>query len=384
MQAQFDALFDPLTHEDDALQAYAITISDPQVEDPAGVPISLGFNATRTLKPQIKISVQATANASGFAFVSVCMDGWIADPVGVVEYASYSGGTQGFPVWYNSASYLGTAIPTSAITTATTGVLAAPMQLLDPQVSTTTNYRQVACGMKVYSDAPAQTAQGRILIGSTTRPYDSGQTGGFEGADFNEVWGYPADLSHCESRPCAGWQSGECLHAFAVPSDPDAFRFRVPPATGSATAGFPQMCAILSGGAAGQTFTAEITYDYEFTIGDTHITGVDANPSVTVDGSRLTNVLSLMGAGGKSRTNFVPASQSSNQILAGNGVHAAVAELAQTRPGKLKHMAKRIPAQSMFSNILGHGMRFMKANKPIIRAIVSKVPYVGSFLSKLF
>jgi hypothetical protein len=381
LRAQYDSLMDPLTHEDEALLAYAVTVSDPWIEDPSGVPISLGFNATRTLKPQLKFEVQAKCNSSGFACVALAMDGWGQDPTNNDKYASYNGGTPGTPIWFTDDNYVGITVPVQGDTSARVGLNSVSLGDLDPQVTAGTNYRQVACGLKAYSEAAADTAQGKMMVISTSKHFGPPGSGAITGGTYANLYGLPSDLASVQTEPCAGWRSGHKLHSFAVPSDPDCFKFDQPPAIGNTYFGWPQLCVMVNGGAAGQTFTVEIFYDYEFTIGNTKITGVDVNPSVTVDGGRITNVLSNMQVlrpiGG------LRPSRPGTMLTLGNGAHAAIAELAKHKPHAIASLMKR-PSSSFVSSAVSAGVNFVKNNKPLFKGLVSQIPYVGKFISSFF
>jgi len=382
MKAQFDTIADPLSHQDFALMSYLTTLGDPWVEDPAGVPLILGNAAIRTLKAQEIFEVQVKANASGFGFVAVAMDGWIQQGGGVANtYAAYNGGVQGTPIWYTDNTYVGTTLPINTATTATTGLLSQALTLLDPQMTTTTSMRLVAAGIQVFSDAAVNTAQGKIGVIATSLPYASSTNGGLSGSNYATLASLPADVASFQTAPAAGWKSGHRISAVAIPNDPDCFAWQNPPPSGTTVFSYPQLGAILSGGASGQTFTARIVFDYEFTIGRTNITGVEADPVITVGNDRIANGIAAMSHPNQSAVHFGPAGNSG--ITTGKGIQAAIHEMALTRPAKVQQLIR--PMQSSFgSALVDTALGFAKTHgKKLLGNVLSLLPGVGGTLGRL-
>lgn len=387
LQSQVQTIMDPLTLQDLAIAEYLITIGDPWVEEPAGVPILIGGATLRTVKVQQIYEGQATANASGFGFVAVNTDTWVADNNGHASYvySSYSGGTEGYPIWYSGATYVGTTLPVNTITTATAGVLAIQKNLLDGQVTSLTDIRCVAAGLEVFSDAAAQTAQGKLAVVATTKPFDVAANGAIVGSTYSTLSGMPQDLLSFQTRPCAGWRAGSSMKVVAIPNDSQNFEMCFPVAVGRASFGYPQLAAILSGAAANQTFTWRIVYDYEFSLGKTYVTGVQAQPVFGSDQS------ALMGAVGNfpSPTSVGPMGQ-----FTGKGVQGLVNHLAVTRPNKLLHLNQLATGAAQgansgagggISNLFSQGLKWLgeKAGGAI-KGIVKGIPYVGGIASMLF
>jgi len=278
----------------------------------------------RTVKAQLKFEIQAaTSGPNAIAFVAMAMDNWYG-PTGAAgyQYASYSGGTQGYPIWYTNTSYVSASTPAAGATVATAGLLSQQLPLLDGQVTSTSNVRLVAAGMRVFSDAPVNTAQGKLCIATTSRPGGTAAQGTFISTNYSTISSIPTDVMSFQTEPCAGWKAGHSMYAVAIPSDPNCFQFFNPPATGNADYRNPQIIAILSGGAAGQTFTAQCVYDYEFDVGVSNVTGIDADPNVAVDMSQLTPYVSQMHSGKTGKGN-------SNKGL---GAQAFLTHSALTRP----------------------------------------------------
>lgn len=340
---QVKTISDPLTHQDIAIVSYLHTLGNPWVEDPAGVPLIAGTTLIRrTVKAQIKFEVQAIANASGFCFVALNCDGWIGAQVALpTRYASYSGGTQGYPLVTSNASYVGTSFPAAAATSATAGLGFSVLPLLDGQVTDSTNLRMVAAGIRVFSDAAVNTAQGKIAVVATSRPAGTAAQGAVTASSYTTLSTLPTDVISFQSEPAAGWRAGHSLYAVAIPSDPQCFDMFNPPATGAAAFNYPQLAAMLSGGAANQTFTAQVVMDYEFDIGVTNLTGVDTDPIVGASSSDLVPYVAQMHGGktGKGSAN------------AGLGAQAFLTHTAMTRPSVLPSILK--PSSSILSGLGG-------------------------------
>ncbi len=377
LKYQVRTVADPMTHQDIAIVSYLHTLGDPWVEDPAGVPLMAGGTLMRrTVKAQIKFEVQAIANASGFAFVCLNCDGWVGDATVVpTRFAAYSGGVQGYPLWYSNASYVGTSLPASTANTVTAGLLAAQMPLLDGQVTSTSNVRMVAAGIRVFSDAAVNTAQGKLAVLATSRPYGIAANGSLQGSNYATLSTLPTDVISFQSEPCAGWKSGHSLYAVAVPSDPECFTFFNPLASGTAVFSYPQLGAILTGAAANQTFTAQVVMDYEFDIGVSNLTGVDTDPLVVTDMGTLVPHVSQMHAGKVGKGN-------ANQGL---GMQAMLAQTALTRPSKLPALLK--PAPSLLSQIGGAAQAALgwAARKGLdyVRGFAKGVPVLGGLMSAM-
>jgi len=338
---QVKTISDPLTHQDVAIVSYLHTLGDPWVEDPAGVPLMAGGTLMRrTVKAQIKFECQAIANVSGFACVGVNCDGWVGDnQAAPTRFASYVGGSQGFPAFFTQNTYVGTSTPTAAQTNSTTGLGTLQLPLLDGQVTSTTNVRLVAAGLRVFSDAAVNTAQGKLCVAATSRPYGQAAQGSFNGTTYATISTLPTDVMSFQTEACAGWKSGHSLYAVAIPSDPNCFQFFTPPASGTVAWSYPQLCAILTGGASGQTFTAQIVYDYEFDIGISNLTGVDTDPIAVSSLPELAPHIAQMHGGKTGKGTW-------NQGL---GAQAFLAQTAMTRPSKLPAILR--PSDSVLGTI---------------------------------
>jgi len=378
---QMKTLSDPLTHQDAAIAGYLHTLAEPWVEEPFGVPLLLGNFSRRTIKVQIDFEVTAIANALGFAFVAVNCDGWVGDQAAAaqIKYASYPTGVQGTPIWSSNASYVGAFLPAATATTAVAGLLSNQLPVLDGQVTSTSNIRMVAAGLRVFSDSAVNTAQGKLAIIATTRPYGGSAAGAVTLSNYATLSTMPDDLVSFQSEPCAGWKAGHVLRATAIPTDPTCFEFFNPPGAGTATFSYPQLAAVLSGGAPNQTFTAQIVYDYEFDMGMTYVTGTTTDPVIGTDSGTLSSHIATMN-------------QVSSPIMAGPSgkpslaaAQAIVAHTAMTRPLKLEALGQsRGPASSLFSGAAGKVFDLIaKVGVPLLAKAVKGIPYVGNVLSLL-
>ncbi len=374
---QMKTISDPLTHQDLAIMSYLHTLADPWVEDPAGVPLMAGGTLMRrTVKAQLKFEVQATANASGFACVLLACDGWTGDAtLAPVRYAAYSGATQGYPVWYTGATFAGTSLPAAANSTATTGLNAVQMPLLDGQVTSTSNVRMVAAGIRVFSDASVTTAQGKLCVVATSRPYGTAAQGALQSSSYATISTLPTDVMSFQSQPCAGWNAGHSLYAVAIPSDPECFTFFNPATTGQATVSYPQLGAILTGAASGQTFTAQLVMDYEFDIGVSNLTGVDTDPVAVTTKENLVPHIAMMHEGKTGKGN-------ANQGL---GMQAMLAQTALTRPSKLPALLK--PSDGLLSKVGGAAQAALgwaaKKGLDYVRGFAKGVPILGGIMNVL-
>lgn len=378
---QVKTIADPLTHQDIAIISYLHTLGDPWVDDPAGVPLMAGGTLMRrTVKAQIKFEIQAIANASGFASATLNCDGWVGSEASVGtanKYASYNVASQGFPLWYTNALYVGTTLPSSIGTTATPGLLATPMPFLDGQITSTSNVRMVAAGMRAFSDSSINTAQGKIAMVATSRPFGTPAQGALTASSYATLSTLPTDVVSFQAVPCAGWKSGSSLYAVAIPSDPNCFTFFNPPAIGSQVFGFPQLGAILTGGAANQSMTVQVVMDYEFDIGVSNLTGIDADPIVSVSPSDLVPHISQMHAGkvGSGKANM------------GLGAQAFLQQTAVTRPLKLASAIQQASNPGLLSGIGGAAKAALGwiADKGLgyVKNFVRGIPAVNAVMTSL-
>lgn len=326
------SIVDPLTRQDEAIFGYLTTLSDPWIDDPTGVPLILGTGDVRTTKARTKRLISVQTNASGFGFCTVNNDGWdsTADDV-VRQYASYSGGTAGNDVWYTDSSFVGTTVPAYTATTATTGLLASPAPLVDQALDANSQMRQVAVGIRAWSDAALLNAAGDIRIVSTVDPVNGADEGAIVGGTDAVFEGINPFIMAQEMVPLSGWKSGHVVSTFAVPTTKDAFIMRHLPDVGSTEFGFPQIAVIITGAAANQTVKVEIVKIFEFEFQQSNRLGVEPEPTV---GSDVSSIMSNVNATHpyKVRT---PAPVHASGLHNGGGPLGFVSNLMATRPAKL-------------------------------------------------
>jgi len=356
LQQQASALINPLTRQEEAVLEYAHTLANPWIEEPSGVPLILGSGTVRTNKAQLIWEQQATVTTAGqIAAVIVSLDGWCpttSDSSDALPYqfGTYQGGTPGNFAWYSNGVNAGpvAALPTANLSPATmaaTGISMSPivMKVLDGTVNVNTGVRLVAAGLRVFSDAPELTAQGKLCVVATSTPLSTPATGGLSGSTYAQLSGMPQDLVSFQTAPCAGWKSGTALHVVAIPNSPVAFQFLEQPATGFVNSSYPQLAAILSGGATGQTFTAQIVLDYEFTFSFTNVTGVADDPVYNAGPGAVSQVHSSMMQGGVTTTGSLAKTNGKNPL----GVQAFVSQVHNTSPGRGPEILKiaKMPGQ---------------------------------------
>jgi hypothetical protein len=356
LQQQASALISPLTRQEEAILEYAHTLANPWIEDPSGVPLILGSGTVRTNKAQLIWEQQVTnKNAGEVAFIVVSLDGWC--PTGSdsqdalpYQFGTYQGGTNGNFAWYSGAAAAtgGTTFPVANVTPANMALaginaLPIPMKVLDGTVNANTGVRLVAAGLRVFSDAAVNTAQGKLCVVATSAPLATSATGGIAGATYAQLSGMPQDLVSFQTAPCAGWKSGSALHVVAIPNSPVAFQFLNPPAAGFLNSSYPQLGAMLSGGAAGQTFTAQIVLDYEFTFSFTNVTGVADDPVYNAGPGAVSQVHSSMMQGGLTTSGPLAKTNGKNPL----GVQSFVSQVHNTMPGRAPEILKiaKIPGE---------------------------------------
>jgi len=394
LSQQMSALMSPLTRQEEATLEYAHTLANPWIEQPGGCPLVLGSGTVRTNKAQLIFEGQAQANEEGFAFVAVQMDGWTPIFTGTDQqneqtyhYTTAQGTPVGWPIWYSNHGYAGgtggtpTSLPADSDDNTILGLVPVATKILDGTVNSSTMIRQVACGLRVFSDAPAISAQGKLCIVATSDPTANAATGGLSLATYEGLSGMPQDLVSFQTRPCAGWKSGEALHAVAIPNNPLCFQLN----DANVTPGWrafvdPQLAAILTGGEPYQTFTWQVVYDYEFSFSMTNITGVADDPIYNAGTGAVGNIVAGMTQQGATRPGHLALTNGKNPL----GAKAWLSHIHATQPGRapaiLQMASKPSPTGGGWFNNLG------KALKPAAQAglgLLSSIPGVGGVLGKL-
>jgi len=370
IRSQMEGLINPLTLQDLALFEYTFTLGHPWTREPSGVPAILGTAVVRTSKAQLLYELNIIANASGFAFCSVSIEGW-TDNSGTVQsgnlMSSYSGGTQGYPIWYTDSTFAGTTFPTDGATTATAGLLRQQQQLIDPSFGQNQRYRVVAVGLRAVTVAPAQTAQGKLAVISTSRPWSSAANGAIAGSTYATFAGLPEDIADFKSIGIPGMVADRPLACFAVPPGDDAFTMYTPPATGRSTFMYPQMAVMLTGAASGQTANVQIVYDYEFTMGTSNITGTSTDPVMPVGLDNIKMANSLIPG----RAHNLNATEAA---LSPHGSAGFVNYLAATAPGKIAHLNRPALAGGVSSSTSSFGS-FIGKGLSLVKGLIESTPW---------
>lgn len=358
------ALSGTLTNTQSAIIEYLTGLSTPDF--PTKVPVIIGQFELFTNTYNYSFDGVATAGAAGVAYVACCPDNWLqsGNNLGAPndQFLSYSGGTQGFPVWASIAN---------ATTTPAVGAASGindgkyAMVLLDPGHEAQTRARLTALILEVWSDAPYQTAQGDIAI-AVVQNSEALNDQVLNTATFSSIVGLPQDFVRHNEFPLAGWKSGEVVSAHLTPWDEECFVMDSLPAVGRATTGFIGICAVATGMAAGQTFRYRATYKYETTMPKTYQTNLIVESSVGLNTSQLVPYLKPMREQGPTKG---PKEHSRAKGPAG-------ALVAGDRPMKqaIKKTVEAIEKGSTVGSALKSGAH------SALSWIAGKVPYVGGLL----
>jgi hypothetical protein len=376
MATQMRSIVDPLTKQDEAIFGYLTTLSDPWIEDPTGVPLILGTGDVRTTKARTKRLITVQCNASGFGFLTVNNDGWDRDSADALwRYAAYDG-VGGSDIWYTDASYVGTTLPAYNATTATTGLLASQAPLVDQSLDYNSQMRQVAAGIRAWSDASLLNAAGDIRIVSTVEPIGTPSEGSISGPGAGTtdatLEGINPFIMAQELVPLAGWKSGEVVSTFVVPTTRTAFEMHHLPAAAQSinTFGWPQMGIIITGAAPNQTVKVEIVKIFEFEFQQSNRLNVEPEPTIGSDMGTIGSNLSHLHPYKVRR----PATVHQSGIHNGAGPLAFASNLMTTRPAKLPALqhAMAKPSSSL-APIVQAGVSWLaKKAKSFLPGIASK------------
>jgi hypothetical protein len=372
MATQLQSLADPLTKQDEAIFGYLSTLSDPWIDEPTGVPLILGSGDVRTTKARTKRLITLQANASGFAFLTVNNDGWERDnPGNLYQYASYPLGVAGNDVWYTDGTYVGTTLPAYTATTATTGLLASAAPLIDEALDANSMLRQVACGIRCWSDAAALVAAGNVRVVSTVDPINGAGEGALPGSTDATLEGISPFIMAQEMRPLPGWRSGDMMSTFAVPTTKDGFEMRYLPAVGSTAFGFPQIGIIITGAAANQTFKVEIAKLFEFEFQQSNRLNVAPEPTV---GSDMGVIGNNVAATHEFKVREASPVHEASGIHNGAGPLAFAKNMMVTRPLKIEHLQQAMtkPTSSLAPLIQSGVSWLAKRARSYLPGIVNK------------
>lgn len=343
LRSQFQSLASPLTRQDDAILAYLSTVADPFIDNPSGVPLILGSGGVTTIKAEVERTFTVQAGTTGFGFLSVNADAWIGYEDGVTgtgyAYATYNGGVAGYDIWYTGSTYASSAIPAYSATTATTGLLAGTMPLVDQSWNNSTQMRMVAMGLHCWSDDSAFTAKGDVYVLSTSEPFGDPAHGAITGCTEAVFTNTNKEIMARSSVPLSGWVSGNILSTSAVPSTAAAFDFHIPVASGNTSFGFPQIAVVMTGAAAGQTLKVKVSKVFEFEKNNDNRVGDLPEPTVAAPADRVSEGLRQIHAKGP---HHGPAPVGANGIHSGNGLHAFVNEVKNSNPTKLLSLSNEM------------------------------------------
>jgi hypothetical protein len=362
-RAQLAGAIDPLTMEDESHFLYAMTLAHPFNPDPSGNPI----NPKNTTKAQVVRTFTIEANASGFAFLGVKMDGWIGsgdssgvDPTGFL-YHSYQGGTQGSDIAYSTASFSGVTTPAAA-TSAATGLVFVATEAVDSSWDSTTNVRLVSCGLRVYSEAAADTASGHVRLVATTEPYAVAADGSLQYTTEAAISKFNPEVIAQAVATLPNWAPGKKFEAVSVPDTFEADLFHSLPGTAASVFGYPSLMVIMSGAATNQKLTVEVVKNWEYQVQQSNRV-VDPSTLMMAGDPRVTGPIKQFI---KMNPVSSPTPVKPSSVTHNLGAAAFVDGLAKTRPLKLTSIAQ------------------LAAKKPagLSSLIKSALPYLGGLAAK--
>ncbi len=204
----------------------------------------------------------ANATADGFLYIAAGLDGWNEtgnDGGPYEQFLSYT--TGGYPVVVNTST--STATGTQGGTFGTSVGTGYQLPVLDPGFSQGERYHMTACIVEVWSDAPAQTAQGDITVAAVCGEEAHADLA-LNNTTFDTVAGFPQDyVSHAEF-PLSNWKDVVSTHI--TPFASNCFVYHSMPATGKSTVPIFGLAVIGKGLADTQSVRYRITYKYEATM----------------------------------------------------------------------------------------------------------------------
>jgi len=311
------------------------------------------------------------------------MDGWIGKPDGSskIVYSAISGATQGTPVWSTNSAFVGTTTPIWNATVATTGLVSYTMPLIDPTIVPGTDVRLVAGGLRVYPVSPTDTTSGELMLVGSSEP---GGPGHLTNNTYGSLWARSSYLNPRQTMPLCGWDASKKATIVAVPTDPGVFDYFRPELTaGDLQFENPSLMCIIQGAAVGQTIAFEVVYDYEFTVGDSHLTNVMEDlPVLAAGSSEITGALAHLNR----EPSLRPAITRPGYVHP-DGMKATASWISNTRPEKLPALIKAAASgqPTGISKVLDTGLSWLKnSGASFAKGLLSKVPYVGGLLGSLF
>lgn len=371
-RAPYDVLTTALTAKEKAIAEYLHGLATPGY--PTKVPIIFGAFELVTNTYQYVFEGVANAGAAGIAYVAAVPDAWqdggdVEPGPAVGQMLTYAGGVGGYPVW--ASGFNATSTPAfGGASGANDAKFILPV--LDPGFDAQTRYRMTALILEVWSDAPAQTAQGDITI-ATVSQTDSLQDYSLNSATFNSIVAQPQEFVRHTEAPLAGWRSGEVLSACMVPFDEQCVSMHLAPALGSPTAAAFGVVAVGTGMAPGQTFRYRVTYKYETTVPRTYQTNVTIEPTLPVSTDMIVPYYNGM------KNNSVSSGPRGHEVLKGPKALLDGARLSGNgRVANAVVDAARAAKETGVTDIIGSGLRKGAS------WLLNKVPLVGSFLSTAF
>lgn len=354
---QDNKLVNKVNHEDAALVNFLDGLTNPDAP-PCRVPLLLGEFVLESNVFQAEYSGTVTAPAGGKVYVAAAPDNWVTlanDGTPYNQFSAYAGGTQGAPVWTSLGASATTPAPAAAAG-ATNSTYASPV--LDPGSGAATRMRVTAVHLEIWSDAPAQTAQGDLTVAVIQNAQAAGNFP-LNSADYGTIVQQPQDwVAHVE-YPLAGWKSGQRVCAHLTQWDEQCFALETLPTAGQLTAPIFCIAAFGSGMSSGQTLSYKITISYEMTKGRTYQYLPSAGTTPYLEPARVYNALRPLR--GK-RPTIGPAGHA-----AGKGANAMV----MANPDKAQALMRPGKTNPTFTDNLS------TTAKKGLSWLAGKIPYVG-------
>lgn len=355
-----------LTNNEKITEQYLETLSNPWSDRACGVPVVPGGFHLKTDLGRLQMEGQAVSStANGSCYIGVGCDAWYGvGSSGVPDVAGkYMGNsTQGSPVYDTDSAYVGTSSPIvgSTGTGVNSRVLASKV---DANMSLATRYRLVSAAIEVWSDAPAQTAQGSLLVAVTMVPANSAATGGLAVANQLSITNSPDELVTYEEYSLSNWPSDQRVRAFAVPINESSVVMQQLLSAGATGVQYPFILVMGIGMAPLQVIKYRVCFIYEIDAIPSNLLNVYRNPTVSIPASDVANVMPHL------RPLTV---HKATQGARGIGPAALLSKIGSEDPGRLPAL-KAAETRGPLGSVLKGGLSWL----------AGKIPYIGGFAKDL-
>jgi hypothetical protein len=274
MRDGFGTFATALTQGERAVSQYLTGITTPNL--PTRVPLLLGEFELMTNTYECEILGAFVGNAGGAGFLGIGVDGWepsgAADPgAPASQFMCIPGGTSGTPVWTSIIGGVSSSPAVGGIPS--TNFVALPVPTMDAAFEATTRARLTKIIVEVWSDAPAQTAQGTLTM-AVCQTSEAFQDALLNGTNYASVSVLPQNFVRHEEFPLANWPTGKVLATNIVPWDAQCFEMNLLTASGNQLAPRFGIAVLGAGMTVGQSVRFRVTFGYETTMPRTYQTNV--------------------------------------------------------------------------------------------------------------